>query len=128
MDSTLKSVCRMAQGEEAALRAAALRVLGELRASNAAVTAAIRANLTDGSEELKLRALEAAERIGVLEVVEQVLPLLGDAGPVGRKAGEAVAAVGPKGLPALLDGLAGSASADTRRALLGVIAGVPGAR
>ncbi|MHC5019665.1 MAG: HEAT repeat domain-containing protein [Planctomycetota bacterium] len=127
MDGTLKKLCQMAQGDDSKLRSAALRVMGELGDGSSAVMSAVRANLGERSEELRLRALETAEKLDVLAVIDQVMPLLGDDGMVGRKAGEAVAAVGTKGLPALLKGLE-NASPETRRSLLGVIAGVPGAR
>ena len=127
MDNTLKRVCKLADSKDLELRCAAVRVIGELGEGGAAIFEAIRGALRTANEPLRLHALAAAERIDLLALLSDVLALLGDTGAVGRRAGEVVASLGVKALPALLPALE-KADGSTRQAILGVLAGIPGAR
>ncbi|MCI0343738.1 MAG: HEAT repeat domain-containing protein, partial [Planctomycetales bacterium] len=127
MDRTLQRVCRLAQAGDMELRCAALRVLGELDESGKPVLDVVRAALREGPEALRVYALAAAERLGVMEVLPDILPFLGDRAQVGRKAGEVVAGLGVRALAHLLKGLE-TARGETRQAMLGVLGGVPGAK
>ena len=115
--SLLGRLCALLQSPDRELARAAARVIGALHLVEDEAVRALEGALKGGAREVRAAALDAITSIGGETGYELIEPLLADPGELGRKAAEAVAAMGAGVLPKLAARLEPAEETERRRIL-----------
>lgn len=125
MANDIEAVCKLLDHENAEVQCAAAIVLGELKPKERSVRKALCGALKGGSDSLKMYALSALAKIGNVESVTAMLPLLAESSQVKNKTVEVIQSFGATVIPILESALSSSEGA-ARKGLLEMMGKIRG--